>query len=208
MTETQKKLDDLDAVRTISNALSGFKSDEQQRIMRWVQEKMNMVFLVNNAQHAQENPVPAENHDIAPNDRSSSRSGTDIRSFIAFKKPSSDNQFAACVAYYYMFEANSDEQKETITPTDLQDATRKAGRTRLGDPSKTLANASAQGWLDKKDRGNYAINTVGENLVAMTLPSSSSDGVPIKRKRAKKKPASAAKQQSAKVSETKKTKKK
>jgi hypothetical protein len=33
-----------------------------------------------------------------------------------------------------------------------------------------LNNAKNQGYLNPAARGEYAINTVGENLVAMTLP--------------------------------------
>jgi hypothetical protein len=55
-------------------------------------------------------------------------------------------------------------------------------------------NAHTQGLLDRGDRGAYVINTVGENLVAMALPS---DGTtkPVRRaasrppaKKAPKKP--------------------
>ena len=33
----------------------------------------------------------------------------------------------------------------------------------------TLNNAKAQGYLDAAERGTFRINTVGENLVAMTF---------------------------------------
>jgi hypothetical protein len=36
----------------------------------------------------------------------------------------------------------------------------------------TLAHAKSRGYLDAADRGQYRINSVGENLVAMALPSS------------------------------------
>lgn len=174
MTDAQKKkMDDLDAVRLISDTLSEFSAEEQQRIMRWVQEKTNLVFQ---PQSLRSNTPAAAITEQAPNPPLNSQSrGADIRSFIAQKQPSSDNQFAACVAYYYQFEALGEERKDSINANDLQDATRKAGRNRLGDPAKTLANANAQGLLDKKSRGSYTLNTVGENLVAMTLPSKSSN---------------------------------
>jgi len=47
------------------------------------------------------------------------------------------------------------------------------GRARLENPGQTLRNAHHGGLLDRGEgRGLYVINTVGENLVAMTLPSS------------------------------------
>jgi hypothetical protein len=84
-------------------------------------------------------------------------------------------QFAATVAYYFAFEAPTEERKESITADDLQDACRQVGRHRLSSPIKTLLNAHASGLLDKAgERGAYKINTVGENLVAVTLPVGSS----------------------------------
>jgi hypothetical protein len=54
---------------------------------------------------------------------------------------------------------------------DLQEATRKSGRERLKRPDQTLRNAHMLGLLDKGDEpGTFCVNTVGENLVAMTLP--------------------------------------
>lgn len=99
---------------------------------------------------------------------------TNIKSFIAEKAPSSDNQFAAAVAYYYRFEAPEAARKEAITADDLQEACRLAGRTRVAKPAQTLINAHNGGLLDKAaERGSYAISTVGENLVPMALPSGS-----------------------------------
>ena len=101
----------------------------------------------------------------------------------------SDNQFAAAVAYYYKFEAPADQRKDAINAEDLVDACRKAQRKRPNKPGQVLVNALHQGLLDKAERGQYRINSVGENLVAMVLPSQ--DGGPTKRpmKKARKKPA-------------------
>jgi hypothetical protein len=95
-------------------------------------------------------------------------------------------QFAATVAYYFAFEAPLGERKDSITADDLQDACRQVGRHRLKRPIKTLHNAHASGLLDKAgERGAFKINTVGENLVAVTLPSGSGTAAPP---RAKKNP--------------------
>lgn len=79
-------------------------------------------------------------------------------------------QFSAVVAYYYRFVAPPDQRREMIDSEVLQDAARPAGRTRPPKPHMTLTNAKNQGYLDKIGRGEFKLNTVGENLVAMTLP--------------------------------------
>jgi hypothetical protein len=95
---------------------------------------------------------------------------SDIKGFVEKKKPGSDGQFAAAVAYYHRFEAPVNARKESITKEDLQDACRKVGRARLKNPAQTLVNAHHQGLLDRGERGAYTLNTVGENLVAVALP--------------------------------------
>jgi hypothetical protein len=53
-------------------------------------------------------------------------------------------------------------------------------------PAQTLINAHGAGLLDTAERGAYAINSVGENLVAMTLPGEAADSSGKKRGTKKK----------------------
>jgi hypothetical protein len=162
-------LDDLDAVRTLVNALEKFEKNDQERIIRWAREKLGLVGELQKVNAAQPSsttlPVTAEHKPHGQKD---------LKSFYSEKKPGSDNQFAALVAYYYKFEAPVSDRKDEINSDILQDATRLAKRDRLGKPAKTLQNAKGMGYLDNGSaRGFYKINTVGENLVAMTLPQNS-----------------------------------
>ena len=75
------------------------------------------------------------------------------------------------MAHYYRFFAPQAARKEFITAADLQQACRLTGRNRLTRPAQTLINAHTNGLLDKgANRGEYVISTVGENLVAVSLP--------------------------------------
>lgn len=183
-------IDDLDAVRTIVSTLEKFERQEQERILRWSMEKLGIsIAPATQVEKSAAQPIPtkigeAEHH--VTHHHTPHHKAQDIKSFVTNKNPSSDNQFAATIAYYYQFEAPEEEKKESVTAEDVQEACRKVGRTRLGDPGKTLRNAHGMGYLDKADRGTYRINTVGENLVAVTLPSSGGNGAakttPRKRK--------------------------
>ena len=166
---TAKELDDLDAVRSVVAALEGFDPNAQERILRWSREKLGLSDIARTPAPTHHQPDGKGTPPPAP------PSGTtDIKAFVTAKNPRSDRQFAATVAYFYKFEASQSERKPAITSADLQDACRKVGRERLATPSQTLLNAHAQGYLDKAgERGSYALNTVGENLVAMTLPEGS-----------------------------------
>jgi len=156
------KPDDFEAVRMVVAALEGFDAKDQERILRWAREKVGLRV----PSHSEEAAAAT----IISEARAASGVPPDIRSFVDLKKPRSDIQFAATVAYYYRFDAPESQRKASITAADLQDATRKTGRDRLKRPDQTLVNAHTQGYLDRAEKGAYAINTVGENLVAMALP--------------------------------------
>jgi len=150
--------DDFETVKIIVSALQNFQKEDQQRILRWAQEKLSL--------------IPAQPSPPAQQTAEQQRvSRMDIKTFMEQKKPQSDIEFAAAVAYYYRFEAPENERKEEISTVDLQDAARKVPRERLKRPIYTLHNAFKGGLLDKgSTKGSFKINTVGENLVAMTLP--------------------------------------
>ncbi|HLE63325.1 MAG TPA: hypothetical protein VI750_09305 [Pyrinomonadaceae bacterium] len=165
------KPDDLEAVRTIVATLSPFDANEQERILRWSREKLGLSSQAGPIASSTQTPRLSADPSPPPASRSHG-SPTDIKSFVAEKAPSSNNEFTATVAYYHRFEAPESARKATITADDLQEACRLAGRTRLQKPAQTLVHAHNVGLLDKAgDRGAYSISTVGENLVAMALPS-------------------------------------
>jgi len=174
---TKVGADDLEAVRTIAAALEGFAGPEQERILRWVREKVGLP--VSTTPHTD---TTRQARESAPPQDSDTRP-VDMKSFVKAKDPQSDIQFAATVAYYYRFQAPEPQRKTAVTANDLQEACRLADRDRLVKPAQTLINAHGQGLLDKAgERGSYAINTVGENLVAMALPNSAPSAKPTRRR--------------------------
>jgi hypothetical protein len=94
----------------------------------------------------------------------------DIRTFFQEKKPSSDIEAAAAVAYYYRYLAPADQRKDAIDPPTLQEAFRLARRPLPTKTAYTLANARGAGYLDStSETGFYRLNPVGFNLVEHTL---------------------------------------
>lgn len=182
-----KQTDDLQAVRAVTAALGGFSPEEQERILRWAREKLG---LAPGGQVLPNQQVPRpDSVEIQPSRAESPEGGQsvsparDLKSFVTSKNPRNDIQFAATVAYYYRFEAPPDQRRNEIDAALLQDACRLVGRERFKVPRMTLNNAKNQGLLDKgSEAGQFAINTVGENLVAMTLPAQS-DGVTRNKKK-------------------------
>jgi hypothetical protein len=191
-----KAADDLEAVRAVTAALEGFEANEQERIIRWAREKLGLSAAVPavTQQTSTQGTIQTESP-VLP----ASQAGgiKNLSTFVKEKSPKNDVQFAATVAYFHRFEAAADKRKTEINAADLQDACRLAPRERFKDPAQTLRNARNLGLLDKgSQEGLFAINSVGENLVAMALPS----GAPVKgkpRKRRKSKRARKAKKTSA-----------
>jgi hypothetical protein len=169
------KLDDLEAVRTIVAALSGFSPEEQERILRWSREKIGLAPAARTLPEGRLTQVAVPVTQATPPEATAEPQtpvpAKDLKTFVAKKGPRSDVQFVATVAYFYRFEAPPDQRRNEIDAATLQNACRLAGRARLPHPSMTLNNAKNQGLIDRgSEAGKYAINTVGENLVAMTLP--------------------------------------
>jgi len=194
------KPDDLDAVKEIVDILGAFEESEKQRILRWVVEKLSLSLApIDQAGIASTKYFqPADSH---MGSVASPTSHTDIRSFVEHKSPSSDVQFATTVAYYHRFVAPPSERKETINSDDLIQAFRAANRRRPNQPRFTLNNAHNAGLLDRKADGNFAINAVGENLVAMTLPGAA--GSEPGRSKRKLKKARSSKKKKGKAARTK-----
>lgn len=176
-----KKLDDLEALRTLVGTLESFEKADQERIIRWACEKLGLPFATPGTPTDQITGKRLKLEETFLT-QTGVGSGKDIKAFVSEKRPMSDNQFAATVAYYYRFEASEAQRKDSITADDLQEACRKAGRERLKNPAQTLINAHSVGLIDKAEKGAYAINSVGENLVAMTLPGGKADSSGAKRR--------------------------
>lgn len=188
-----KQTDDLDAVRVVTQALEPFDSKDRERIIRWSCEKLGMPAATGASPPSKRPPssagTPADTGAPQPGaPKPTPAPAVDIRMFIQSKNPRSDNHLAAVVAYFYHFEAPLEQQRDYITKEDLIDACRQADRKRPGRPAQVLVNTYHAGLLDKGERGQYRLNSVGENLVAMVLPESG-DAPRRPRKAAPRKPA-------------------
>jgi len=169
-----KKNADLNAVQIIRDALEEFDNDKREQIIRWARESLG---LPTTAPHAAIAPSPASpsaavHASGAPSAPQPPNGPKDIATFVTEKNPETDMQLATTIAYYYRFVAPANERKEEIDAESLRDACRLAGRPgKLVKPLMTLNNAHAKGLLDRGSaRGKFVINSVGENLVGMTLP--------------------------------------
>lgn len=158
----------LDAAQKIVAELEGMTPDHQLLAVRFAMETIGL-----QAPAAAPPPTP-QIHTPVPSMPSAISQGTDhstdIRSFTTMKSPKSDRQFAAVVAYFYQFEARPEDRKDFIDADTMREAARLAGRAQVQRWNMTLTNAKNAGYLDTAGTGKYKLSSVGENLVAITLP--------------------------------------
>lgn len=169
-----------DAAKAVAEALSKLNKEQQQQAIRYASDSLGLQSSAEGQTRRPETSTNPPATHTGPQTHS-----TDIKQFTEAKAPSSDQQFAAVAAYYYRFEAPEDQRKEVIDLDDLKNAARLAKRRVPGQFA--LNNAKNAGYLDAAGRGKFKINTVGENLVTMTLPGNSVEGTNITRKRTKRK---------------------
>lgn len=175
------KVDDLEAVRILADALQPFTSDDRERIIRWAREKLGMATGVAPALGSR-----VEASADAPRDAvvAGSQGAVDVKKFVTEKAPKSDVHFAATVAYIYQFKSPENQRKDSITKEDLVEACRQVERKRPKVPAQVLVNAYRDGLFDRGGKGSYKLNSVGENLVAMALPGT--NGAVTTRKRTRR----------------------
>ncbi len=156
---------DFDAAKAVTDQLKGMDKERQERILRWVAEGLGLSTSVPATTNRSDSDLTQTQ--TAQSQRANRQlqqpegKPADIKTFVDSKKPKSDVQFAAVVAYYYRFEAAAESRKETIDAQALQDASRLTGRRRPTSPRMTLNNAKNLGYLDSPERGLFSINSVG-----------------------------------------------
>lgn len=178
--------DEFDAAKVIVETLKRLERAQQERALRFASEALGL-----KAASPPVEPRPVTNVGATPPPQPSPGRVTNIKQFTQIKSPKSDQQFAAVVAYYRQFEAPPSERRATINAEVLADAARLVNRKR---PTRhVLNNAKNSGYLDSVGGGEFKINTVGENLVAMALPGNAGEGGHVAKKTRKSSRKKAAK---------------
>jgi hypothetical protein len=162
---------EFDAAKAIAEILKQLDRAQQERAIRFASESLGLAAARHTQPANTQAPAPGT---VAVSPVATPVHSTDIKQFTEAKAPKSDQQFAAVAAYFYQFEAPEGERKEAINMEDLKNAARLAKRKVPG--RLALNNAKNSGYLDSAGRGLFRLNTVGENLVAITLPEGASGG--------------------------------
>lgn len=158
---------ELEAIGTILRALQPLEGDSVQRVLDYIFRRLSINWPSGISSQGSiemaSPPVPGAKEGGRPRQPS-------IRDLKEEKRPESDNQMAALVAYYFSEEAPEDERKPAVGKADIEKLFKQAGFKLPKRPSMTLPNAAAAGYLDSIGGGLYKLNPVGYNLVVHALP--------------------------------------
>lgn len=158
----------LEAAQKIVADLEGMTNEHRSLAVKFAMETLGI--QVSASPPGSAPPIGHVTNPLPPAAPGTPNPRKDIKSFTDFKAPKSDQQFTAVVAYFYQFEAPDGQKRDAIDATTMKEAARQAGRKQVKNWGITLDNAKRSGYLDKGERGEFKLNAVGENLVAITLP--------------------------------------
>lgn len=110
-----------------------------------------------------------------------------IRDFYSDKKPASDIQAAALVAFFYSEIAEQEERSSFIDAQLLEKGFKACNHPMPEDRGQTLRNAKNYGYLESaSEAGKFKLTPTGYNLVAHSLPTGDRVATPPRKKRATK----------------------
>jgi hypothetical protein len=125
--------------------------------------------------------------DPAPNQSTQSASTTPepthLAELVAQKKPKSAVEMATIVAYYLLELAPEGERRDTLKTKDIETYFKIGGFRLPKEPQYTLPNTKNAGYIDSVGSGEYKLNPVGHNLVVHSLPATSKQPQPNRKKR-------------------------
>ena len=163
---------ELEAIKTIISALEPLDNGAKSRTLQYAMEHLGLSSrLLRDGKTSQESITLSGNRgDEMPRLVGGRPPLADIKSLRDQKKPGTDVEMAAIVAYYLKGLAPEEERKESIGTADISTYFVQAGHPLPRQPQYTLPNAKAAGYFDSAGYGKYRLNPVGHNLVVHTLP--------------------------------------
>lgn len=174
---------EMDAIKTVTQAFEALDENARQRVLDYAVDHLGLARREATAVGGvAQRAASAAGASAGPAEREI----VDIRSLREEKKPSSDVEMTALVAYYLYELAPKNLRKDAIGTTDVTEFFKQAGHPLPAQPRYTLANARMAGYLDSVGQGKYRLNPVGYNLVAHNLPRSGEIEAPRAKRRGRK----------------------
>ncbi len=170
-----KHLDTLEAIKVVVNALEGLDEAQQKLAVNTVSEMLGLAPSLN-TKHRGSNKGDELDPDLSP------------KQFMRLKRPETDVQKIACLAYYL----TKYREQPHFKTLDLSKLNTEAAGQKLANAAAAVKNSANQnGFLAQAGGGKKQITAFGEDVVE-ALPDQSAvkslmDAKPKKRKKKNKK---------------------
>jgi hypothetical protein len=146
---------ELEAMSVVFGALQALTPAEQGRVLSWVQEKLGV-----KAERRATAEFAAGNAATAPGN-SSEPLQVSAKRFLAEKKPVTDVERVACLAYYQ----THSKGKSKFKTRELTELNKEAAQPPLSNPAFAVVNATNAKYLAPAGGGQKQITVRGETLV-------------------------------------------
>jgi len=145
---------ELDAMSSVHEALAKLEVEQQRRVLGWVVEKLGLTGAPNVGQGSSPG-IPQQAQMGRPAATGSPKQ------FVAAKKPESDIERAAVLAYFLTHERGMTEFKTS----DISAINKEAAQRPFANTAYSANNATAAGYLAPAGKKSKQITTRGEALV-------------------------------------------
>ena len=151
-------MDDVEALSTIVALLKQLEPDAQKRVLSSVQTFLGI------AAQARDHSSPSEPRGISDSTQEFSRDRTlSPKEFLHDKRPGTDVERVACLAYY-LTHYRSTPHFKTI---DISSLNTEAAQPKFSNAAVPVDNARQVGLLVPATKGNKQISAVGEKFVEL-----------------------------------------
>lgn len=169
------------AIKTVLGALGPLSIAARQSVLDYVVKRLG---LSGGGESLEVHADPSQKRQPLP------PSTTHLKDFKEQKKPRTDSEMAAVIAYWLRDIAP--DRRDTVTRNDIEQYFKIGDHPLPKRPEFTLPNAKGAGYFELLGDGKYRLNPVGHNLVVHTLPradTSSKGARPRRRVERKAKPS-------------------
>jgi len=163
---------EVEAIKEVLHSLEPLTSETRVSVLEYVVRRLKIDFVPLQKNEVSSASMPRANTTINVADMGSERQSapTHIKHSKEMKKPSSDTEMAALVAYHLANEVSPNDRKDRITAKEIETYFKIAEYPLPRKIQNTLPNAKAAGYLDAVGNGEYKLNAVGHNLVVHSMP--------------------------------------
>lgn len=147
---------ELHAMQEALAAMSGLDQSEQQRVLNWLANKLNLCGTPAPGTH----PTSTANAGLAGSPKAGAAATP--KTFVAGKRPTTDVERIACLAYYLAHFRNTSQ----FNAKDLASLNTEAAQPKIGSLTRAVSNATYQNrFISQAGSGKKQITVIGEAVV-------------------------------------------